>query len=110
MLAIAGGVALALAARTLPGEAWMLPAALVGWPFIAFGLSWTVRERDPLIATLGTFALLVVLYWVGFAYKAAYLHKSHDDTVFLNEALAHADPTRPLLLNLDEESLEGLRI
>jgi 4-amino-4-deoxy-L-arabinose transferase-like glycosyltransferase len=105
-----GDVTLLFVAPKLPGEPWMLAAVLIAWPLFVFALNWSVNQRSARTAAVGCFSLLAALYWVGFAYKAAYLHKSHDDTIFLAQALAQADPSKPLLLNLDEESLEGLRI
>jgi 4-amino-4-deoxy-L-arabinose transferase-like glycosyltransferase len=110
ILGALGNGALLLLRDRLPGPHWVLPGLLVGWPLVVLALSWAWWRPDGRSAAAAGFTLLVMLYWIGFTYKAIYLHKSHEDTVFLQEAVARTGPRTPLLVNTDGNSLEGLRI
>lgn len=110
VVGVLGDAALLLVGDKLPGPGWLMPALLITWPLVVFGLGWSWGQRNGGTAAVTGFSLLVALYWAGFAYKARYLHKSHDDTTFLHEALARTDPRRPLLVNSYDNALEGLRI
>ena len=74
--------------------------------------AWSHRLRSvtPQRAMVGGFAILLVMYWAGFTYKGRYLHRSKNDTEFLQQVRDTVPPNQPLLVHAYDEALEGLRI
>jgi 4-amino-4-deoxy-L-arabinose transferase-like glycosyltransferase len=110
LLAIAGDTALVLLGKRMPGPDWLPTALLVVWLLVSVALWWTMLNRRREVAVLGGFGLLLGLYAAGFAYKGAYLHRSREDTAFLQTVRTTVPPGRPVLLYTDPEALEGLRV
>jgi hypothetical protein len=79
-------------------------------PLLVASLWWFSLHRKPVVALIGSFALLFVLYGSCFWYKGAYLNRSLEDTAFLHEVRRTVPLDQPLMINSADEALEGLRM
>jgi 4-amino-4-deoxy-L-arabinose transferase-like glycosyltransferase len=110
ILALTGEILLAVFAPKISGPTWLLPALMTALPLFVASLWWFSLHRKPVVALIGSFALLFVLYGSCFWYKGAYLNRSLEDTAFLHEVRRTVPLDQPLMLNSADEALEGLRM
>jgi 4-amino-4-deoxy-L-arabinose transferase-like glycosyltransferase len=110
VLVLSGEILLAVFAHKLSGPPWLMPALMTALPLFVASLWWFSLHRKPVVALIGSFALLFVLYGSCFWYKGAYLNRSLEDTAFLHEVRRTVPLDQPLMLNSADEALEGLRM
>jgi 4-amino-4-deoxy-L-arabinose transferase-like glycosyltransferase len=91
--------------RKLAGPPWLWPCLLFAVPVLVFGLWHFGKHPRPTAAAAGIFSILFVLYSAGFFYKGLYLHRSLDETVFLNHVRECLPPDGELPVFAGEESL-----
>jgi 4-amino-4-deoxy-L-arabinose transferase-like glycosyltransferase len=108
-LAVALDCLIAIFGRRIAGPSWLWPSLLVAGPAVILGLWHFSRHPRPMTAAAGIFAILFALYGTGFSYKGVYLHRSLDETVFLNHVRECLPPKSEPMIYAGVESLDALR-
>jgi 4-amino-4-deoxy-L-arabinose transferase-like glycosyltransferase len=95
----------------IPGPGWLVPALMLAWPAIAFGLYWGPTRRNGLFAGVASFALLLALWGAGQFYRACCLDSYGDENAFLQEVHCRLPDGQPLYLCADQHAvLETFRL
>jgi 4-amino-4-deoxy-L-arabinose transferase-like glycosyltransferase len=95
----------------IPGPHWLVPAVMLAWPVIAFGLCWAPAQRNGVRAAGTAFALLLALYSGGQFYRACYLDSYRDENAFLQEVRRRLPADQPLYARMDRFAvLETFRL
>jgi hypothetical protein len=97
--------------EVIPGPHWLVPALMLAWPAIAFGLCWAPAQRHGVLAAGTAFALLIALYSGGQFYRANYIDSYADENAFLQEVRGRLPADQPLYARMDRFApLETFRL
>jgi 4-amino-4-deoxy-L-arabinose transferase-like glycosyltransferase len=102
-------VALAVFGRLLPGPAWVLPALLAVGPVCVWVLHHGLTRPTARAAMATVFPLLTVCYCLGWSYKTHCYDRYRDDQEFLRQTRLLVPHDQPILVNHDDNTLEGFR-
>jgi 4-amino-4-deoxy-L-arabinose transferase-like glycosyltransferase len=107
VLGVPGDVALLAFGAKLPGPGWLVPALLVGWPIACFAFWWAVVQPRGKVAIGATFALLLAVHCLTYAYRSHYLDRYEFDSVFLQQARALVPADKQLMISGEEAPLNA---